>query len=146
MTYYNSSHLCDDLLFRVPTTTLHHPLSACPSPHVEGCGHSRPRPVDHATSTPAMSTTPHPLSTTSTTLRQPHTTYHLDACHVNHDMSTSTTPHRFRPRHIDAATSTLATSTSATNPPHTPMTTGHEKRRTTRRGGRDEHVSHVDVS
>jgi len=46
------------------------PLSLCPSPRVEGCGHSQPCSINwlHATLTPATSTThhtPHQLCTTS---------------------------------------------------------------------------------
>jgi hypothetical protein len=108
VTYYNSSHLCDNLVpphFPHLTTLKSRPprLHPCPSPRVEGCGHLRPCPVDHATST-----TPHPPRhvdhATSTTCHTPcrrpqrqsistktRQRRHVNARHVNHSTSTSAT-------------------------------------------------------
>jgi len=147
VTYHNCSHLCDDpvSLFCVPTTNRKSP--PCPSPHVEGCGHSRPHPIDH---TPHTSTTCHVDHTTSTTRyipcrRQPR--------HINfdHNMSTpSRQPPPHQLRHVDVDYPTLisattrrcrhdnrTTSTSATYP-NDESTTGHEKRRARRKWDEEE--------
>ena len=76
----------------------------------------------------APSTTPHPPRhihhATSTTPRRPHATHHVDVRNAS----------RFRPRPVNAATSTPATSTIPhQRPPRIPMMTGHKKRRSRRR-------------
>ena len=137
-----------------------------PSPHVEGCGHSRPRPVNHATSTtrhqlhttstPAMLTThhtPHRLHATSTTRHVDYAPRRLRATstmrHVNYAprqlrvMSTTLCQQRHilrrhPPRHVDFDHDT---STPPRQPPpcqlhHIDVRHIPQQRRDVRRGGR----------
>ena len=139
MTYHKSSHLCDNPPFRVPTTNLksHHLAPPLVLRDVGIHGHVPP-------------TTPHRLHVTLTlaTLTTPQGTHHVDHIphqprHVGHmppTTSTSAMPHRFWPGPVNAATSTLTTSTVPhQRPPRPPTMMGHKKRKT-RRDGTEEVV------